>query len=512
MADLIVRYGVSRKAPRTRSKRKRGIQIKRGELRVPGGLYLDDRTWDAIKAKLRELHPGWSIMGVAYQSGPVDDHARRSNPSADWLAAERAEPKVRKAAAELGRALERVAKRGVYARIEPQDDFFVESEYDSTWSRGKRVTIAIGRPALKDDRRNLEVFLSFDGHGEWVAEVYDSPAPWTPAAMGRGGRGQTPLGSFTFKSLPPIVKRVSDLYQTLLSTGRLSNRRGNPGGWPEDPFYDKLHNWLYFGGDAWRWSGGRGDIPMGLGAADPMDLYQEWDRLSPGDLAARIKAVGAYIDAHPEPIIQGLQPPPWEAPEEVWDAWGQFKYWSNRSPEDYRYERAREEYQRKVRRRNPSHRGRRIGPPEPHSHQTYSYFDADTGARQVVPAGWKVYSMAWVGPGDDDYDVVETAVEEARADQEYHDSPYTARRAFGEWMRENPRHRNPDTDVVATLGDVWVERDRIDGSYSVRVYDGSYYLVASEWTREAPAIEEAQKWRSVPIRQRRAAIEAQVAG
>ena len=74
--------------------------------------------------------------------------------------------------------------------------------------------------------------------------------------------------------------------------------------------------------------------------------------------------------------------------------------------------------------------------------------------------------------------------------------------------RSNPKRKNPDTDVVSDMGDVYVERDRIDGTYSVVVYDGSRYLVASEWTREAPAIKDAKAWRSMPIRGRRAAIAA----
>lgn len=88
-------------------------------------------------------------------------------------------------------------------------------------------------------------------------------------------------------------------------------------------------------------------------------------------------------------------------------------------------------------------------------------------------------------------------------------SPVTAKKRRSVAARKGAaKRKNPDTDVVSDMGDVYVERDRIDGTYSVVVYDGSRYLVASEWTREAPAIKDAKAWRSMPIRGRRASIAA----
>ena len=83
MADLTIRYGVSRKVRQSRIPGTfRPIEVQRGELRVPGGVYLDDDTWAAIKAKVHELHPGWSLMGINYLTGPADEHVEHLDPYA----------------------------------------------------------------------------------------------------------------------------------------------------------------------------------------------------------------------------------------------------------------------------------------------------------------------------------------------------------------------------------------------------------------------------------------------
>ena len=98
MSTLLVRYGVSRRRPGSRSKR--DIETKRGELRLRGGVWLDSDTSDKIRARIRKAHPGWGIMGYAYVSGPTDEHVLRSNPAGDVLYRKRlgggAEIEVRK--------------------------------------------------------------------------------------------------------------------------------------------------------------------------------------------------------------------------------------------------------------------------------------------------------------------------------------------------------------------------------------------------------------------------------
>lgn len=72
MDTLTINYGVSRKAPRTPAKRRRRIQTQRGTLKLDGGVWLDEATRDQIFDKICAAHPGWSVMGFTYVSGPHD--------------------------------------------------------------------------------------------------------------------------------------------------------------------------------------------------------------------------------------------------------------------------------------------------------------------------------------------------------------------------------------------------------------------------------------------------------
>ena len=68
---VTINYMMSRKAPATPAKRRRRIETTNGKLEVEG-VWLDAPTRERIFSTLREKHPGWSVGGFSYVSGPHD--------------------------------------------------------------------------------------------------------------------------------------------------------------------------------------------------------------------------------------------------------------------------------------------------------------------------------------------------------------------------------------------------------------------------------------------------------